>query len=51
MSKFEYNSAGFSEALKWAKTYEIEDGKTLYDAIKGLPTSEEKLSFINQYRD
>ena len=51
MSKFEYNSAGFSEALKWAKTYVIEDGKTLYDAIKGLPTSEEKLSFINQYRD
>ena len=51
MSKFEYNSAGFSAAIKWAKTYVIEDGKTLYDAIKGLPTSEEKLSFINKYRD
>ena len=51
MSKFEYSSSGFSEALKWAKTYVIEDGKTLYDAIKGLPTSEEKLSFINKYRD
>jgi len=51
MSKFEYNSAGFSAAIKWAKTYVIEDGKTLYDAIKGLPTSEEKLHFINKYRD
>ena len=43
MSKFEYNSAGFSAALKWAKTYVIEDGKTLYDAIKGFPVTIEKV--------
>ena len=51
MSKFEYNSSGFSAAIKWAKTYVIEDGKTLYDATKGLPTSEERLHFINKYRN
>jgi len=51
MSKFEYNSSGFSAAVEWAKTYVIEDGKTLYDAIKVFPTSEEKLHFINKYRD
>lgn len=50
MTKFEYNNKGFTEAVEWAKTYEIDDGKTLYDTIKSLPTSEEKLHFINKYR-
>ena len=51
MSRFESTPEGFNEAMEWAKTVPHENGKTLYDAIKGLPTSEEKLHFINKYRD
>ena len=50
MDKFSYSADGFSKAMEWAKTYVIEDGKTLYEAVRGLPNSEEKLHFINKYR-
>ena len=51
MNKFEYNDKGFTEAVEWAKTYIIGDGRTLYDTISSLHSSEEKLHFINKYRN
>ena len=50
MSKFTYTPEGFSEAINWSKTYKLENGKVLYDEIKGLPTSEDKLHNINKHR-
>jgi len=49
MDKFKYNPEEYSKALEWAKTYIIEEGKTLHDAVRSLPNSEEKLHFINRY--
>lgn len=50
MEKFKYTPEEYNKGMEWAKTYVIEEGKTLYDAIQGLPSSEEKLHFINKYR-
>jgi hypothetical protein len=50
MEKFKFTPEDFGKAMEWAKTYVIEEGKTLYDAIQGLPSSEEKLHLVNKYR-
>lgn len=49
MSKFKSTPEGFSEAMEWAKTIPHENNKTLFDFISVLPSSEEKLSFVNKY--
>jgi hypothetical protein len=50
MEKFKFTPEDYGNAMEWAKTYVIEEGKTLYDAIQGLPSSEEKLHLVNRYR-
>jgi len=50
MSKFEPTPEGFYQAMEWAKTIPHENGKTLYDFISILDSSEEKLSFVNTYK-
>jgi len=50
MSKFPATPEGFNEAMEWAKTIPHQNGKTLYDFISILPSSEEKLMFVNRYR-
>ena len=50
MEKFKFTPEDFGKAMEWAKTYVIEEGKTLYDAIQGLPSSEEKLHLVNKFR-
>lgn len=50
MEKFKYTPEDFVKAMEWAKTYVIEEGKTLYDAIQGLSSTEEKLHIVNKYR-
>jgi len=49
MSKFKSTPEGFSEAMEWAKTVPHENGKTLYEFISTISSSEEKLSFVNTY--
>lgn len=49
MSKFTYTPEGFSDAMEWAKTIPHENGGTLFDFISILPSSEDKLSFVNMY--
>ncbi len=50
MDKFNYTPEDYRKAMEWAKTYIIEEGRTLHDTVRSLPTSEEKLHFINKYR-
>jgi hypothetical protein len=50
MSKFPATPEGFNEAMEWAKTIPHQNGKTLYDFISILPSSEEKLMFVNTYK-
>jgi len=50
MEKFKFTPEDYGNAMEWAKTYVIEEGKTLYDAIQGLPSTEEKLHLVNKYR-
>lgn len=49
MSKFKSTPEGFYDAMEWAKTIPHENGGTLFDFISILPSSEEKLSFVNKY--
>ena len=49
MSKFKSTPEGFSEAMEWAKTIPHENGKSLYEFVSFLPSSEEKLHFVNMY--
>ena len=49
MTKFKSTPEGFFEAMEWAKTVPHENGETLYELVSKLPSSEEKLSFVNMY--
>lgn len=49
MTKFKSTPEGFDEAMEWAKTVPHENGKTLYEFINVLPTSQEKLYYINKF--
>jgi hypothetical protein len=49
MTKFKSTPEGFSKAMEWAKTVPHENGKTLYEFINTISSSEEKLSFVNTY--
>jgi len=49
MNKFPSTPDGFYEAMEWAKTVSHENGITLFDFIKTIPSSEERLSFVNKY--
>ena len=49
MTKFNYTPEGFNEAMEWAKSVPHENGKSLYEFISTISSSEEKLSFVNTY--
>ena len=49
MSKFPSTSEGFYNAIEWAKTVPHKNGRTLYDFVNILPSSEEKLYYINKF--
>jgi len=49
MSRFESTPEGFNEAMEWAKTVPHENGKTLYNFVNILSSSEEKLMIVNAF--